>query len=240
MSQLDKIRLADGRVLRPGDWTQTPLYSTVHIATGSISGVSAFSYGKGGGVPGSYSSTGHPRQSTLADTNMEGSGGVLAENEALLIYGLSIELLQTVSSRSNFFTSNELGITPDPPLVALTNVMRVQRDTLIRMKIAATKDYLAVPLAFLPAARGVQLTLGSARSEGSGYGEGFVAGSNGCVSEGTHRRLATPQEVNPGEAFEVAFEFPSGSVAGLDFGNDSNARIAARVFTRGLRMRPVA
>lgn len=241
MAQLNKIRFADGRVERPGDWTVSPLYSTVDIATGTLATLDAFSYGKGGEIPGSVATAGSTnlRIATLKDTNMEGQGGILAENEELLIFGLVIELIQRAPTVADFFTNQETWA-PDPPLVSFTNCLRVQQDTLVKMRIANTKEYLSVPLGWLPAARGVYHVLGSARSEGTSYAEGVVIGNNGGVNEGTHRIFATPHEVLPGEAFVIQFEFPRGSVQNLDFGDDSDARISCRVFTRGLRRRPVA
>lgn len=238
MAQLDKIRYADGRVVRPGDWTASPLYSSIDIDdAASLQGLRAFSYGEGGDVPGSGSPA---RRATKVDTNMRGQGSVLAENEALMIFGLNIELFQRAATdTTNFFNGNEI-IVPDPPLLSGTNVLRIQRDTLVELHIASTKEYLRVPLSFLPAARGVHLTFGSARSEGSGYAEGVFVGQNGGVSEGDHRLFGTPQEVGPGEAFNVLFEFPFGSITGLDFGVDTTARVTARIYQRGIRRRPVA
>lgn len=236
MSQLDLVRLPDGRMVRPGDWTCNPLYSTVEIDdAAALADLNAFSYGKGGDVPGS---TG-PRQSDISDTNMEGQGSVLAENEELLIFGLCIELLQFSGNTTNFFAAQEAWA-PDPPLVSATNVQRVLQDVLVEMWIANTKNYLAVPLGFLPGARGVHHVFGSARTEGSAYLESPFAGYNGNVSEHTHRRFATPQQVAGGESFVVKFRFPRGNVANLDFGNDTTARILARTYTRGARKRPVA
>jgi len=241
MAQITKIRYADGRVVRPGDWTSTPLYSAVDINSGALQNLLAFSYGEGGDVPGSIAASGTgQRVATKLDTNMKGQGSVLAENESLLIYGLSIELYQrSAASTVDFFAGTE-ALMPDPPVVAGTNVLRVQRDTLVSLNIASTKEYLKVPLGFLPAARGVRHVLGSSRSQGSGYSEGVFIGQNGGVSEHDHRLLATPQEVGAGEAFNLQFAFPFGSIAGLEFGDDSTARITARVYQRGIRRRPVA
>lgn len=241
MAQVNKIRYADGRVVRPGDWTSEPLYSSVDIDdAAALADVLAFSYGVGGDVPGSTTAAGNQRRATRVDTNMQGQGSILAENEELLIFGLSIELFQrTAASTANFFTATE-ALMPDPPVMGAPNVLRVQRDTLVSLNIASTKDYLKVPLSFLPAARGVNFVYGSARSEGSGYSEGVFSGQNGGVSEHDHRLLATPQEVGPGEAFNVRFSFPFGSIAGLQFGSDTLARVTARVYQRGIRRRPVA
>lgn len=236
MAQLDTIRLPDGREVKPGDWTCTPLYSTVEIDdAATLADLNAFSYGIGGDVPGS---TG-PRQSDHSDTNMQGQGSVLSENEELLIFGICIELLQFSNNTTNFFTTQEAWA-PDPPLVSATNCQRVLQDTLVEMWIASTKNYLAIPIGFLPGARGVYHTFGSARTEGSAYIEAPLAGYNGNVSEHMHRRFATPQQVGGGEAFAIKFRFPFGSVRNLDFGTDTTARILARVYTRGARKRPVA
>lgn len=239
MGQLNKIRFADGTVLRPGEWTASPLYSSIDIDdAAALTDLEAFSYALGGEVPGSVG----PRSATKTDTNVRGQGSVLPQNEELKIFGLSIELFQRQDEddTSLFFAGGQEAWAPDPPVVSLTNALRVQRDTLIEMRIANTKEYLQVPISFLPAARGVYHTLGSARSEGSGYTEGVAIGANGGVSEGDHRLLATPQQVSPGEGFEITFRFPPGSISGLNFGNDTKARITARVYTRGIRRRPVA
>ena len=238
MAQQDKIRFADGRVMRPGDWTTSPLYTVVEIDdAANLSPLDGFSYGLGGDVPGSLG----PRQSTIVDTNMEGQGSILAENEELLIFGLCVELIQTTAaSTTNFFTSQEAWC-PDPPLVSATNCQRILRDTLVRMKIAATKDYLAVPIGFLPGTRGVDHVYGSARSTGSTWTEGVFVGYNGANYEGAQRLFATPHQVGPGEQFIVRLEFPFGTVSGLEFGlPDTSARIKARIYHRGLRRRPVA
>ncbi|MCR4339264.1 MAG: hypothetical protein NUW01_05170 [Gemmatimonadaceae bacterium] len=241
MGQLGIIRTATGAQYRAEDWTASPLYSTVDIDdAAALTRLDAFSYGKGGEIPGSVAAAGTAqRTATLKDTNVEGAGGILAENEELMLFGLCVELIQRYSSLTDFFNGNETWC-PDPPLVSFTNVLRVQQDTVVRLMIANTKDYHAVPIGALPAARGVNHVFGSARSQGSAYAEGMVVGSNGGVNEHTHRRFGTPHEVGPGEAFSVRFEFPRGSVANLDFGADTRARISARVWTRGLRRRPVA
>ena len=70
MAQVTKVRLPDGRVLTPGDWTSAePLYSTIEISPGPYTTLQAFSYALGGDVPGSGGATGSPRKSNLADTN---------------------------------------------------------------------------------------------------------------------------------------------------------------------------
>lgn len=238
MAALDKIRLSDGTVLRPGDWTASPYYSSVDFTDdAAVSAVDAFSYGIGGDVP--ITSGASLRKATLADTNMQGGGGILAETEALLIYGLSIELIQGAADTTDFFTGGEVWA-PDPPLLSATNVARIHEDVIVKLMIASTKNYFQAPIGFFPTARGVDFTLGSARSQGSGYAEGVLVGTNGGVSQGDQRLFATPHEVLPGEQFGVRFEFPRGAIRGLDFGADTGAYVTARTFQIGLRLRPVA
>lgn len=237
MAQAFLVRLPDGREVRPEDWTSTPLYSTVEIDdSASLTPLEAFSYGIGGTVPGSVG----PRQANIVDTNFQGAGNILPENEELLLYGLCISLFQvTAASVTNYFTNNEPWV-PDPPHVIATNVLRCQEDVLVSLRIANTKEYCKMPLGFFAASCGVFPTLGSARSAGSSWSNTELIGSNGMVTEGTHRTFATPHQVAPGEAFSVVFEFPFGSVRNLDFGNDTSARLYTRVYTRGVRRRPVA
>jgi hypothetical protein len=88
MAQITKVRLPDGRTLTPGDWTSAePLYSTVEVGAGAYTTLHAFSYAVGGDVPGSVG----PRKSNLSDTNLQGQGAQLPENEELIIYSMMVE-----------------------------------------------------------------------------------------------------------------------------------------------------
>lgn len=236
MANLFLVRLPDGRMVRPEEWTPGPLYSRVDVDDGALQPLPAFGYAIGESIPGAVNQT----PATLVDTNMLGQGGVLQEQQELLIFGLCIDAYQlTAASVANYFANQE-AFAPDPPHVSATNMQRLQLDTTVRLKIAATKDYMFELLGFFPAASGVYPVLGSARSSGSGFVSSVAIGSNGQPTEGTHRRFATPQTVNAGEAFQVLFEFPNGSVRNLDFGDDTSARIMLIIQTRGLRRRPLS
>jgi hypothetical protein len=247
--QIIKVRLADGRTVSPSDWTSSPLWSSVEISdAASLQPLPAFSYGPGGSVPGSFG----PRQATDIDTNMQGEGGVLMDNEELMLFGLQIDLFQLYDSLSLYFTGGERW-SPTPPHISATNVQRVLRSTLVKMRIATTKTYITMGLGFFPAAQGVHATLGAALNLGAGTTGNTLApfiGANGNVSVGSGREFATPYSVNPSEQFSVSLEFPFGAVveplasgsagSALDFGDDTGARILARVYTIGPRRRPVA
>lgn len=236
MAQAFLVRLPDGREVRPEDWTSCPLYSVVEIDDGTLTPLEAFSYGIGGTVPGSVG----PRLANIVDTNFQGQGNILPENEELLLYGLCISLFQiTAASVTNYFLNTEPW-TPDPPHVIATNVLRFQEDVLVKLKIANTKEYCSMPAGFFAASCGVFPTLGSARSAGTSWADSELIGTNGNVTEGTGRTFATPHQVAPGEAFSVVFEFPQGQIRNLEFGNDTSARLYTRVYTRGVRRRPVA
>lgn len=249
MVQAIKVRLPDGRTVSPSDWTSAPLYSTVEISSAaSLQPLPAFSYGLGGVVPGSVV----PRNATEADTNMQGEGGILQENEEVFLYALQIEVFQIASNTTNFFTNQET-FAPDPPEVSATNLLRLQRSCLVRTKIANTKDYGVNPISFYGAAMGVHRTTGSTRSQGTTYANGIFAGYHGGVNVFDQREIATPHHIAPGEAFVVRLEFPYGSIveplpatAGqvvaspLDFGDDTDARLRVRVYVIGPRRRPVA
>ena len=229
MAQVTKIRLPDGRTLQPGDWTSAePLYSTIEIASGPYTTLQAFSYGLGGDVPGSLG----PRKSNLADTNLQGQGAVLPENEELIVYSLLIEA----------FTVNIPGNTdpiPGPPLphVSLLDMLRLQRDLVIVTRIASIKEYTRAPLAWFPASTGVKPTYSGVGNFGT---TGFTTGNNGSSSVGGKRLFASPIYVESGEALVVDFLVPSGSVDGLSLPQGSPARIRLRTFLDGYRRRPVA
>lgn len=253
MVQAIKVRLPDGRTVSPSDWTSAPLYSTVEVSGAtSLQPLPAFSYGLGGEVPGSVG----PRNATMADTNMQGQGGILQENEELFVYALQVEVFQMASSVSTgtggFFSGQETWA-PDPPEVSATNLLRFQRSCLLRMKIANTKDYGVNPISFHSAAMGVHRTTGATRSQATSYANGVFAGYHGGVNVFDQREIATPHHVSPGEAFKVSLEFPYGSVveplpvtAGqvvaspFNFGDDDDARLRVRVYVIGPRRRPVA
>jgi hypothetical protein len=250
MVQAIKVRLPDGRVVSPSDWTSAPLFSTVEIGTGTQQPLPAFSYGENGEVPGSVG----PRSATQRDTNMQGQGGILQENEEVLLYALQLDVYQVASDLTNFFTNQE-PFCPDPPEVSATNLLRLQRSVLLRTKIANTKDYGVMPISFYSAAQGVQRTTGSTRAQGatSAYTNGVFGAYHGGVSALDQREIATPHHVGPGEAFECTFEFPYGAVteplpvtsgqvvaSNLNFGTDTGARLRVVVHAIGPRRRPVA
>jgi hypothetical protein len=251
MVQAIKVRLPDGRTVSPSDWTSAPLFSTIEISNAAnLQPIPAFSYGEGGVVPGSVG----PRNATQADTNMQGQGGILQENEEVFLYALQIEVFQIASNTTNFFTNQE-AFAPDPPEVSATNLLDFQRSTLVRIKIANTKDYGVNPVSFYGAAMGVHRTTGATRAQGptSTYTNGVFVGYHGGVNVFDQREIATPHHVGPGEAFEVNFEFPYGSIieplpvtAGqvvaspVNFGTDTDARLRVRVYCIGPRRRPVA
>ncbi len=235
MAQIWKVRLPDGRTVRPTEWSSTPLWSTVEIGAGAQTPLFAFSYGRGGAVPGSVG----PRNSTLVDTNMRGDGDIIPENEELLIYSIMAETFAIATNVANFFTGNDPGC-PDPPLVGLRNLLRFQRDVNLELRIAEVKNYYDHPVGFFPASMGTNLYLGAARSAGSAFANSMLVGTNGSTSSFDNRRVATPHQVQPGEAFSVSFNFPFGQITNLNFGADANARLRVRVYADGYRRRPVA
>ncbi len=231
MAQLNKIRLPDGNVVTPGEWTSAePLYSTVEIGATGFPVVQAFSYGRGGTVPGSVG----PRQSTLVDTNLQGEGGKLPENEDITIYALGIEVFKSGPALS-------VARFPDcdVPGVPLTDMLRLQRDLIIQLRIAGVKIYTNSPLSYWPAGTGVTYTISGGRSQVSGAAaNGEVPANNGSPGTQGGRELASPQAIAGGEAFGVDFYAGPGSVQNLNLA--ANSRMRMRVFFDGPRRRPVA
>ena len=237
MAQLYKIRLPDGRVLIPGDWTSAePLYSTVEIGVGSFPVLAAFCYGVGSGeVPGSIG----PRNATLQDTNLQGEGGRLPENEELIIYNLAIECFH-VGAQS--LVNPVLGGVIDPPFVSYANMLRLTRDIIVITNIAYVKQYTHESLAWFPASTGVNLTSDAPTFVTDGA-SGFLAGNNGQEAVCGARQFASPLYVAGGEALSVEFYPGPGSVTDLDAESTAGAndgRIRLRTFFEGYRKRPVA
>lgn len=232
MSQLLKIRLPDGRTLTPSDWTTAePLWSTVEIPTGNISIQEAFTYGIGGVVPGSPNN----RQSSLLDTNLQGEGARLPENEAMIIQAIAVEMYIIPGPGDVFTTDDSNAISPD---VGGQNMLRAQRDLLTVVTIAAVKEYIRVPVSFMAAGSGVDS--GTASGLGGDGVNGYVAASNGSTSVKGLRHLASPLFIQGGEAFRVKFIPPRGTIAGLNLGGNPGARLRLRTFLLGYHKRPVA
>lgn len=229
MAQLYKIRLPNGNVLEPSDWTAAePLYSSVEIGTAAFPVLTAYSYAIGGAVPGSP----NLRSSTLADTNLDGEGARLPENEELVAYALAIEV---------FMIGTENAEAPDTlfpsqlPMVSLQNMLRLQRDLLVITKVAAVKEYTRSPLSWFPASTGVAEANSLAEN---GAGQGFADANNGGVSVGDIREFATPLYVKGGETLAVDVRPGPGQVNGLNLA--TSARMRLRFFFEGYRKRPVA
>jgi hypothetical protein len=234
MAQIYKVRLPDGRVVRPTEWSSTPLWSTVEVAAGPVNELQAFSYADGGTVPGSVG----PRRANSADTNFRGDGAVLQENEELLLYSIQVEVFQTFADLSDYYSGNDAWA-PIPPEVSATNLGRFDRDTQLVLRIADTKRYVDHPVGFFPAAMGTTQINGAARNTAV-VPNAILAANHGGSNSYDNRRFATPHHVAPGEAFEITLEFPQGQVNGLNFGLDTDARMRVRIYAAGYRRRPVA
>ncbi|MBK8246018.1 MAG: hypothetical protein IPK85_01235 [Gemmatimonadetes bacterium] len=233
MAFIDKVRLGNGDVVRPVDWSSTPYWSTVEINDGNIETLKAFGYGIGGDVPGSPG----PRKSTKLDTNLKGDGGVIQEQNELLLHTIQIECMQTVTDPALLFSSAEFQ--PDAPFVSGPNMKRLQRDVMVELRIANTKSYCEQPLGFFPAGAGVNPVLGAA-TRNTGPGVPFIIGQNGGGSVYNNRQFATPHHIGAGEAFAINLKFPWGQVRNLNLGTDPNARVRVRIYAAGYRARPVA
>lgn len=238
MAQFYKLRLPNGNVLTPGDWISSePLYSTVEIQAGSFPLLTAFSYSYGGSVPGSVG----PRDALIIDTNLEGEGNRLPENEELVAYAMGVEVFKTgAKTNINRFPD------ADPPNMPLDDMLRLQRDVLIRFKIASVKNYTSSPLSYWPAGTGVHHYFSGGRSRVSaGVPDGEILGNNGDPSVNGMRLLASPLYVAGGETMSVDITAGGGQVDGL-FANEydditeGNTRAVLRIFIDGYRRRPVA
>jgi hypothetical protein len=231
MAQVTKVRLPDGRVLTPGDWTSAePLYSTIEITSGPYTTLQAFSYALGGDVPGSNAGLVSPRKSNLADTNLLGQGAQLPENEELIVYAMEVEAFTVINTGGS-----DEGINPPAlPHVSVLNMLRLQRDLVLVMKIASVKEYTRAPLAWFPASTGVTPTY----SDAVNGNLGFVTGNNGSTDVGGKRVFASPLYVDGGEALVIDFLAPKGQIEDLSLGE--TGRIRLRTFLDGYRKRPVA
>lgn len=230
MAQLISVKLPDGRVLEPSDWTTSePLYSTVEVGAGSFPVLTAFSYSYGGTVPGSVG----PREALISDTNLQGEGNRLPENEEIIVYNLSIEVFKQG-------VEGNLGAFPDPenPEVPLPDMLRLQRDLLVKFRIAYVKSYTHSPLGYWPAGTGIQYVNSGSVSRATNGASGTAVANNGGTSPADMRTLASPLYVAGGESISVDITAGPGQVNGLNLA--AAARMRLRIFLDGYRRRPVA
>jgi len=219
-------------VVVPGDWSSAvPLWSTVDVASGPISSLFGFSYTAGDTVPGSVG----PRLATELDTNMQGEGSKLPANEELVIHTMAISVTkqgQSGDAQAQAFPD------ADNPEVPLPDMLRLQRDMLIQLNIAAVKIYTQTPLSWWPAAAGVQHVYSGGRTQVSGGDTGTAVAYNGSTCANTNRMFASPLYVAGGESFRVECVPNRGEIVGLDLQQD--ARLQLRIYLDGFRRRPVA
>jgi hypothetical protein len=175
-----------------------------------------------------------PRQSTLIDTNLEGEGNKLPENEELVVHNLGIELFkQGAADTVDTFPD------ADNPHVPLPDMLRIQRDMVVRFRIAAVKNYTQSPLSYWPPGTGVASLYSGGRSFVSGAAaNGEVPANNGCPSVEGRRQLASPLYVAAGETLAIDFRAGPGQVDNLNLAAASRVRL--RVYLDGYRRRPVA
>lgn len=230
MAQLVSIKLPDGREYRPGDWTTAePLYSTVEVGPNAFPVLTAFSYSYGGTVPGSVG----PREALISDTNLEGEGNRLPENEELIVYNLSIEVFKDgVEDDPNLFPD------PENPEVPLPDMLRLQRDLLVIFRIANVKEYTRAPMGYFPSGTGVNYATSGSVSRATAGASGTARSNNGGTSARDQRTLASPLHVAGGETLSVDIKAGPGQVQNLNL--DANARMRLRIFLDGYRRRPVA
>jgi hypothetical protein len=231
MAQVWKVRLPNGNVVTPGEWTSAvPLWSVVEVGTNGFQNLRAFSYGQSGTVPGSVG----PRQATLIDTNLQGEGNRLPENEELIIHTVGVELFKIGAAASVAAFPDS-----DNPGVPLPDMLRMQRDVTMQINIAAIKNYTHSPISYWPAGTGPAYTVSGGRSFVSAAApNGEIPANNGMPSVTGRRELASELHVAGGETFYVEFTPGPGQVNNLNLA--TTARIRVRTFLDGYRRRPVA
>ena len=230
MAQISEIRLPNGSTYRPEDWTTAePLWSTVEVGVGFFPLLKAFAYSRGASVPGSPTN----RTASINDTNLEGEGGILPENETLIIHTIACDVFKIgPAADQNSFPDAEA------PEVPLPDMLRLQRDMNVFLTIASVKEYTHSPISYWPSSQGVSHMYAGGVSRAAGGLSGSVVSYNGSPNVLDARQLATPLAVAGGESFGVNFTPGPGEIVDLNLAPTSRLRI--RTFLDGFRRRPVA
>lgn len=238
MAQVREVILPDGQKVVPADWTSAePLWSTIEVSAGQFPLLRAFSYSAGADVPGSIG----PRIATDCDTNLQGQGSVLPENEELICYNLAIEVFKLGTALSTDYFPDA-----DNPEVPLPDMLRMQRDLVITFKIAAIKEYTHATMGYFPAGTGVAYAMSGGLTKISSGQTGVAVANNGSPSPADVRVFSSPLYVAGGESFSIDVSAGPGEVVGLNLAPDtaeapqSPGRMRMRMFLDGLRRRPVA
>jgi hypothetical protein len=231
MAMISEIKLPDGRIYQPGDWsTSNPLWSTVDVGAGAFPILSAFSYSTGGVVPGSVG----PRMAKKTDTNLQGEGAKLPEQEDILIYAIGIDVYKRGPALDALDFPDA-----DPPAVPLADMLRLQRDLIGQLNIAGVKLYTDSTIAYWPAGMGVYSSYSGGRSRVSaGVATGELIGNNGDPSVMGRRVLASPFYIAGGESMTYDIIPGPGEVQGLNLAEDS--RYSLCIYFDGPHRRPVA
>jgi hypothetical protein len=230
--QLTTVRLPSGEQVDPSEWTTTPLYSTVEFQLGvSLSSLFFFSYGETGVVPISPATL-PTRPAQAYDTNMQGQGSILPENERVILYSIQIELI-------NLGAPDEAtaDTTATPPDCSLDQVLFVQRDTLAILHIGSRrKEYCKAPIGYFPGSVGVNRIM-QPNAQNEGAATGMKVAYNSGINPDDNRDFATPHDIPGGTSFDLELNFPLGGVNSNP--SEPGDVIRARAKFYGFRKRPV-
>jgi hypothetical protein len=232
--QLISVRLPNGEDVDPGEWSDTPLYSTAEFQLNvAISSVFFFSYGETGSVP-VTPATLTSRPANDADTNMQGQGSILPGNERIIVYSIQVEFYNMGNSQGG---TDDTSATP--PDVSLQQMLSIQRDTLGILHIASRKkEYCRAPIGYYATSKGVNRLM-QPNAQIAGAATGFKVAYNSGLTVGDQRTFATPHDIPGGTTFDFELNFPNGIVTMEDVVGAGDL-IRSRCTFYGPRKRPVA
>jgi hypothetical protein len=244
LSQIVKIRYADGSEVALVDWTDRPLYSTIEILHGTTTQeMNFFQYTVGDSVP-AFSPVAPvgQRSATEADTNLAAPGSQ-ASSEEFLCYAIRPEvflLAVTTPLAPDFNIINDFvcGSSIGPlPSVSMLGIMNLR--LMVQLEISK-KLYSQASFGYYNFGGGID-----------GHSESAVLsyGNRGWPSQDAVRSFAIPAHLGGQEKFRVYLSNPAGHPLELglldicpDEGPSFNSAIFARVrvYLDGLSKRPTS
>lgn len=237
---IEKIRLADGTEINVEEWLMWPLFSTGLGQSVNGNGVGGelrlFEYIVGDNLPQLGTPVGTPLQAGPSETNQVVRGKI-NHDEGFICFNMTYAAFSLETDPAY----NTVNVSAPEPILAGTNLRRMQRDCMLELFVGAgiTKPQVSAPLEYYGQGLGA-VAFGSGDGlDGSGGVAGATNialdyGTGGPITPHNQRRWHLPVKIDADRDIYASLRTPEGVIRGLT----QDWRL--RVTLDGLKRRPVA